>query len=402
MSNKDILSTLHHPDTSPPAIHPCNTPNALDTKSHFTSEELHCLTGCCCFCNYRHLVNTSKDGQFIDNGEFPASIGAYTTIPKAPRGKLIDRTPSKYLDIVHINIAFGDCMSVGGFKYALIFVDRAARYNWCFGLKSLHHDNIISAFLSFRAEAGNLARQFRCDCDKKLFSSNIRSFLHLERSSIASSPAGRQSSNGLVESHWKIMVHMSRAYLTEKQMTHTFWYYAIKHSARMMNMIPGWYKNKLASPFMLVHGVRPDQRTWLPIFSLCYFHHEKDSDASCSKNQAHTLDGIIIGRSPTSNAILVYNPQNQRYYKPDSYKIDTYRLPSSVYPTIVYDGGLFVSLHLGEVAAISEPYPPGTRVVEPSSSNNDILRSGTVVDIPMDVGNMISQLTYHTCDRLVG
>ena len=50
----------------------------------------------------------------------------------------------------------------------------------------------------------------------------------------------------------------------------------------------------------------------------------------------------------------------------------------------MYDGGLFVSLHRGDVAPISEPYPPGTRVTEPSTSNSTILRSGTVVDIPMD------------------
>ena len=142
----------------------------------------------------------------------------YTTIPQASRGKLIDCTPSKYLDIVHIDIAFGDCMSVGCYKYALIFVDRATCFNWCFGLKLLHHDDIISAFLAFRTEAGNLAHQFRCDCDKKLFGNHIWLFLHLERSPIISSPAGRQSANGLVESHWKIMVHTSHAYLTEKQM----------------------------------------------------------------------------------------------------------------------------------------------------------------------------------------
>jgi hypothetical protein len=71
------------------------------------------------------------------------------TILKAPRGRPIDPTPSKYLDIVRIDIAFGDCMSVGGFKYALIFVDRATQYNWCFGLKLLHHDDIITAFLAF-------------------------------------------------------------------------------------------------------------------------------------------------------------------------------------------------------------------------------------------------------------
>jgi hypothetical protein len=56
------------------------------------------------------------------------------------------------------------------------------------------------------------------------------------------------------------MVHMLRAYLTEKLMPGTFWYYAIKHLARMMNMIPGKYCGKLASPFMLVHGIRPNPR----------------------------------------------------------------------------------------------------------------------------------------------
>ena len=137
------------------------------------------------------------------------------------------------------------------------------------------------------------------------------------------------------------------------------WYFAVKHSAWMMNMIPGTYWGQLASPFMLVHGVRPDQRTWLPIFSLCYFHHDKDSDASCSKHQAHTLDGIVIGRSSTSNAILIYNPSTQQYYEPDSYRLDAYRLPSSVYPSIIYGGGLFVSLHRDNSPPALEPYPRG-------------------------------------------
>ena len=43
---------------------------------------------------------------------------------------------------------------------------------------------------------------------------------------------------------------------------------------------------------------------------------------SHSKSQAHTMDGIVLGRFPTSNAILVYNPRNQHYYEPNSYKID--------------------------------------------------------------------------------
>ncbi len=244
--------------------------------------------------------------MLLNSREFPLSLGSYATIPKAPRDKSTNPLPLKYLNILHVDIAFGDCVSIGCFKYALIFVYHATHYKWTFDLKLLQHNNILAAFLSFWDKAGSFARQFNCNCNEKLFGSAVQSFLHKNNSSIATSPAGCQSSNGLVELHGKtIMVHMSRAYLTEKQMPCTFWYYAIKHSARMMNMILGKYCGKLALPFMLVHGISPDQRTWLPLFSLYYFHHEKDSDALRSKNQAHTMDSILIGHSPTSNAILI-------------------------------------------------------------------------------------------------
>jgi hypothetical protein len=383
MDEKDIVDLIHHPYSSLPLVHPCDTPNPLDKKLHWTAEELHCITGCRRFCNYKHLILATTDGQYIDNGGIPVSLGTYTIIPKAPQGKPIDRTPSKYLYIVHIDITFGDCMSIGGFKYALIFVDRATCFNWGFGLKSLHHDKIISAFLAFRSKTGCLATQFWCDCGKKLFGSHINLFLHMEHSSIVSSLAGRQSANGLVESHWKIMFHMSRVYLTKKKMPRTYWYFAIKHLAQMMKMIPGKYHNKLAPPCMLVHGKRPDATTWLPLFLLCYFHYDKDSDASCSKHKAHTMDGIVVGRSSTSNAILVYNPCNQNYYELDSYRFDPYHLPSSVYPNIVYNGGLFVSLQRDASPQISKPYPPGTRVVDFDPTTNTT-GSGKVMDIPMD------------------
>jgi hypothetical protein len=38
-----------------------------------------------------------------------------------------------------------------------------------FGLKSLHQEDILAAFLEFCDKAGPLALQFCCNCDKKLF-----------------------------------------------------------------------------------------------------------------------------------------------------------------------------------------------------------------------------------------
>jgi hypothetical protein len=160
MSEEEIHTNLHHPQSHFPPIQPCDTPNASDSKRTFTTEELHRLTSCCHFRNYQHIISTSNSGILSNTGEFPLSLGTYATIPKAPRSKPIDRLPSKYLDIVHVYIAFGNCISIGGYKFALVFVDRATHYNWTFGIKSLQHGNIQSAFLAFCAKAGSLAHQF--------------------------------------------------------------------------------------------------------------------------------------------------------------------------------------------------------------------------------------------------
>jgi hypothetical protein len=172
------------------------------------------------------------------------------------------------------------------------------------------------------------------------------------------------------------MVHMGWAYLTEKRMPQTYWFFAITHTARLMNAIPRKIHGHLASPFLLVHGVRHDERTWIPLFSLCFFHHDKDGPVKCSKHQAHTMDGIIIGKSPTSNVLSVYNPQNKQYYELDSYRLDFYRLSSLVYPDVKYDGGLFCCLLWDDNPLMEEKYPPGTRMEHLDPSTN-ILVAGT-------------------------
>jgi hypothetical protein len=94
------------------------------------------------------------------------------------------------------------------------------------------------------------------------------------------------------------------------------------------------------------------------------------------------MDGVIIGHSPTSNTLLVYNPRNKQYYEPDSYRINSYCLPCSVYCDLKYDGGLFCSLYREENPPIEELYPPGTWVerIDPTSH---MLLAGTVMDIPI-------------------
>jgi hypothetical protein len=161
LSHEEVVWLVHHPGSALPPVHPCDWSNGSDTKTHWTSEELHRALGCRRFRNYKHIIQTSLDGQWIDGGEFPVLLGVFTVIPKAHRGGAIDREQSFNLDIVHVNIAFGDCVLVGSFQYSLVFVDQATRCNWVFGLKDLSSASILAAFHLFCANASSYARCFR-------------------------------------------------------------------------------------------------------------------------------------------------------------------------------------------------------------------------------------------------
>ena len=89
---------------------------------------------------------------------------------------------------------------------------------------------------------------------------------------------------------------MARAYITEKQVSREFWFFAIRHAAIMINQIPGRLGRRLTTPFELVYGVKPDSSTWFELFSIGYFDHKIDAAASKSNTEVQTLAGIAVGR----------------------------------------------------------------------------------------------------------
>ena len=387
ISDEDIIELVHH-FTTPPRVRPCDTPNASDTQTTYTAEELHKITGFRKLKNWKHMIDCAMNGQFLDNGEVPLLMSQFANMSKAPRGKVIEKEASAYLEVVHLDIAFGDCVSIKGFPFALIFVDRATRYNWVFGLKNLSQDAILEAFHRFRAAAGGYAQQFRTDCDEKLIGGQVKNHLLAEKSDIVAAPSRRQSSNGLVESHWKSMVRMARGYLTEKQMPRTFWFFAVENAARMMNMLPGRWNKQLTSPFQLVHAQRPSPKTWFQPFSVGFWTQEtttfEGNTETKSKTQSQSMAGIAIGRDHKSNAMLFYNPTNKKYYTPGDYKLDSSRLPHSVFPEIQYDGGLFCTL-LRDQNRLPEPYAPGLRVRKVKEDGSECKGTVTLIPIETDI-----------------
>ncbi len=121
--------------------------------------------GCQKFRNYKHLLQVSCDGEWVNGGKFSSSLGSYATISEAKQGGLLNCTKYHYLDAVHLDIAFGDCVSVGGYLHALILIDCATGYNLTFGHQPHSSVDIISALRLFRAAVGLFACCFYSDCN---------------------------------------------------------------------------------------------------------------------------------------------------------------------------------------------------------------------------------------------
>ena len=74
-----------------------------------------------------------------------------------------------------MDIVFGDCVTLGGHRYALL---------------------LASALKQFKSDAGRLPHRFHFNFYRKLISGNALRWILLNGSYIISAPAGRQYLNG--------------------------------------------------------------------------------------------------------------------------------------------------------------------------------------------------------------
>ena len=128
-------------------------------------------------------------------------------------------------------------------------------------MSSLSSTSITFALETFKSEAGQLPKRFHSDFDRKFIGGNALRWILANISNIVAAPAVCQYSNLLEERTWRTLIQMARAYITEKQVGRYLWYFAVCHTAMMINQVPGRLGLKLATPFELVHNTKPYSKT---------------------------------------------------------------------------------------------------------------------------------------------
>ena len=219
--------------------------------------------------NYSDIIIVSKHGNITTGGSPPLTLGYFSPFPNIPKGKQITH-PNKLLQHVHMDIYYGDCVALGGQRYALTLVYRPTLLTWAYGKRELLGANFIQYLQELCLEAVCLSSKFYMEFDKKmlwvlshkcLLANGSRNVLFLE---------WRQSKNGLLELTRRSLLEISWSYLTEWQIAREYWQYVINHSYCMINVCTYKMSCCLPTPHEKVYGVKPDPQYWFLIIYIRY------------------------------------------------------------------------------------------------------------------------------------
>jgi hypothetical protein len=160
-----------------------------------------------------------------------------TTIDRNNKGKTL-ALPRHYLEKVGIDIRFGHNDSPGGFKYSLLIVDYNTRHNFIYGLQAITGEDIHNALLAFFIEARSIPGTIHCDSDTKFLAGSARQLILECGIRLQAALGGRQSQNGLAESHWKHIVRVARFLLVDQCMPRSIWFFALRHTVKVLAIYP--------------------------------------------------------------------------------------------------------------------------------------------------------------------
>jgi hypothetical protein len=219
-----LKSTSTTPDGHPTLLSPDKMSNTAAAHTHLTVQQLSRYLGFRSLKNWDILYDVCQPTfSLIKSSETPLELGAVANIKKSRQNKTPVPRPSKFLEVVHCDIGYGDCKSVGnGATYCLMLVDHATRYTWVYPLRNFRHDSITSTFKQWFIDSGSPPARLYTDFDPKILEVPTSSLLRDHNIILQGAPSGRQNQNGLVECAWETVTCMARAYITDMQMPKSY------------------------------------------------------------------------------------------------------------------------------------------------------------------------------------
>ena len=185
-----------------------------------------------------------------------------------------------------------------------------------------------------------------------------------------------------------IIQGMGCHFLTKARLTKKFWQGAANEAVRRLNLLPVATNannprnpNFWATPFKAFYAEKPDYCVLFPFGCYSSFHCKRDENHSRSSLNSQGLLGIDVDCSKYTNDLIFYNPELDSFCTSADYNLDCSRMLGSVFPSIVYNGGLITSA-LSSKANGPSKYDMGETVYVQDEVTNDVSQ-GTVLTPPI-------------------
>lgn len=269
-------------------------------------------------------VNRTVNGQEVaENVETKNDTYCQTCVDGKAHKEIQPRTPNEKAksigEIVHTDIAGPFPTSMGGKRYAIIFVDDYSRMRHVY-------------FMHNKGEAAEKLKQYVDEVTrpreiylKRIHSDNAMEYFGDKFSQICSTEGAVHTSsapytpaqNGVAERSWRIMVEMTRCMLLHAKLPQSFWCAAMDTACHINNRLPT-AANGGISPYELWTGRQPTLGH-LRVFGCPASILIENSN---KKLNSRVIRGIFIGYSKKSKAYIIYLPETRSVRESRSVSFD--------------------------------------------------------------------------------
>ena len=346
----------------------------------------------------KHLPTLTTDHTKLrrDKDDSLDSINNHATIHKARANKKPIPWGDHFAHTVHMDIGYGSDIAIDNVRYCLFLIDRATRQKYTYPLSDLAGTTITNQLEQFITDIGITPSRILTDCDPKLLNGAVMDFARQNKITLTGAPKGRQNQNGLAERNWYTCVRMARSWLSAAGLPPKFWYFAIKRAAEISNYFPVLHNDTVTTPFELAHRRKPDFRTLFPMFSLSYVRQTTNSDSSPRHNFIRqTTKCIAVGRDPTSDGLLFFNPKTNRTLSSADYRLDPSK-PSGVAFRYPPSDTLHFHLHDSKSEDFRPPeFDMGDTVLVSTPDLNISNEKASVLSIPLSLDDYYTVQLLH-------
>ena len=214
------------------------------------------------------------------------------------------------LDLIHSDVCGPFPVSIGGYRYFILFIDDHSQYVWVYFLKKKSEASRI--FKAWKAQVelatGLKVKVYRTDGGGEYTSLEFESYLEALGIRHEKTAPETPQQNGLAESLNRVVVECSHCMMFDSNLSVGFWRYAVECAVYLMNYSPvSRIKDK--TPYEAFYGSKPSILGLRPFGCPAYAHIPKSKR---TKLMWKTRKCIMIGYAVGTKAYMLWDPRKKK------------------------------------------------------------------------------------------